>query len=182
MSKIKAAIIGVGGISKHHIEGYLRREDVELYAFCDINEEQLKVRGEQYGITRLYTDKDVMLKELPEIDVVSVCTWNSQHAPCTIAALNAGCHVICEKPMATSAKEAKAMKEAAQKKCRFDFQKKKRCDDGDVRKHDAVDEDHGGRKSECQQNQPGIGEDHEFPQLLQPGNQAAEKRKVNEVF
>ena len=115
MSKIKAAIIGVGGISKHHIEGYLRREDVELYAFCDINEEQLKVRGEQYGITRLYTDKDVMLKELPEIDVVSVCTWNSQHAPCTIAALNAGCHVICEKPMATSAKEAKAMKEAAQK-------------------------------------------------------------------
>lgn len=115
MEKIKAAVIGVGGISKHHIEGYLKRDDVELYAFCDINEEQLNKMGEKYGITRLYTDKDVMLKELPEIDVVSVCTWNSQHAPCTIAALNAGCHVLCEKPMATSADEAKAMKAAAEK-------------------------------------------------------------------
>ncbi len=57
-----------------------------------------------------------MFRELPEIDAVSVCTWNSQHAPCTIAALNAGCHVICEKPMATSAAEAREMKAAAEKK------------------------------------------------------------------
>ena len=115
MSKLKVAIIGVGGISKHHIAGYLASPDVELYAFCDINEVQLKKMGEKYGITRLYTDKDIMLKELPELDAVSVCTWNSEHAPCTIAALNAGCHVICEKPMAASAKEAVALAEAAKK-------------------------------------------------------------------
>ena len=115
MKKLKAAVIGVGGISKHHIQGYLKCENVELYAFCDINEEQLKKRGEEFGITRLYTDKDEMLRELPEIDIVSVCTWNSEHAPCIIAALNAGCHVLCEKPMATSAKEAEEMKEAAEK-------------------------------------------------------------------
>lgn len=74
----------------------------------------MKEMGEKYGVTRLYTDKDIMLRELPELDAVSVCTWNSQHAPCTIAALQAGKHVLCEKPMATSAKEAEEMKKAAE--------------------------------------------------------------------
>lgn len=115
MKKIKVAVIGVGGISGEHINAYLANPNVELYAFCDINEERLKMKAEKFGITRTYTDKDVMLRELPEIDAVSVCTWNSQHAPCTIAALNAGCHVICEKPMATSAKEAREMQAAAEK-------------------------------------------------------------------
>lgn len=115
MDKIKVAVIGTGGISNEHINAYRKNPDVELYAFCDINEERVKSMAEKYGVTRTYTDKDVMLKELPEIDAVSVCTWNSAHAPCTIAALNAGCHVICEKPMATSAAEARSMKEAAEK-------------------------------------------------------------------
>ena len=113
--KLKIAVIGTGNISESHINGYLKNPNVELYAFCDIRENRLKEMGEKYGVTRLYTDKDVMLKELPEIDAVSVCTWNSQHAPCTIAALNAGKHVLCEKPMATSAKEALEMKAAAEK-------------------------------------------------------------------
>lgn len=115
MDKIKVAVIGTGNISKEHINGYLKNPNVELYAFCDINPDRLKMMAEKYGVSRTYTDKDVMLRELPEIDAVSVCTWNSQHAPCTIAALNAGCHVICEKPMATSADEARLMKEAADK-------------------------------------------------------------------
>lgn len=55
-----------------------------------------------------------MLKE-NELDAVSVCTWNSAHAECSIAALNAGCHVFCEKPMAMNTEEALAMKEAAEK-------------------------------------------------------------------
>ena len=113
MSKTKVAVIGTGAISNEHINAYLKNPDVELYAFCDIVEERVKMMGEKYGVTRLYTDKDVMLKELPEIEAVSVCTWNSAHAPCAIAALNAGCHVICEKPMAANAKEAREMKEAA---------------------------------------------------------------------
>ena len=111
--KIKVAIIGVGNIAESHIQGYLKNPDVELYAFCDIREERLQQMGEKYGITRLYTDKDVMLAELPEIDAVSVCTWNSAHAPCTIAALKAGKNVLCEKPMATSAAEAREMLAAA---------------------------------------------------------------------
>lgn len=112
MEKIKVGIIGVGGISAAHIKAYQANPRVELYAFCDIREDRLKEMAEQYGVTRTFTDKDEMLK-LKELDAVSVCTWNSQHAPCVIAALNAGKHVLCEKPMATSVAEAKAMQEAA---------------------------------------------------------------------
>ncbi len=115
MEKIKAAVVGVGSISSYHIKGYLANPDVELYAFCDINADRLKMMGEKYGVTRLYTDEAEMLRELPEIDVVSVCTWNSAHAPCTIMALDAGKHVLCEKPMASTLEEAEAMQEAAER-------------------------------------------------------------------
>ncbi len=114
MSKIKIGVIGTGSISNEHIGAYLKNPDVELYAFCDINEQRVKDMAEKYGVTRTFTDMHEMLK-LEEIDAVSVCTWNSQHAPCSIAALNAGKNVLCEKPMATSAEEAKQMMDAAQK-------------------------------------------------------------------
>jgi predicted dehydrogenase len=115
MEKTKVAIVGVGNISEYHIEGYLKSGRAELCAFCDINEKQLAYMGEKYGVTNLYTDEEEMFKEHPEIEAVSVCTWNSAHAPCAIAALNAGKHVICEKPMAMNAEEARAMQEAAEK-------------------------------------------------------------------
>lgn len=112
MEKLKIGIIGVGNISAEHIQGYLKNPNVELYAFCDINEAQLKKRAEEFGITRTFTDKADMLA-LPEIDAVSVCVWNSAHAECAIAALEAGKHVLCEKPMSISAADAIRMKEAA---------------------------------------------------------------------
>ena len=115
MDKIKVAVIGVGGISEVHINGYKQLPNVELYAFCDIDEKKLKVKGEKHGVTRLYTDEAKMLAELPEIDAVSVCTWNAAHAPCSIMALEAGKHVLCEKPMAMNAQEAQAMLDAAKK-------------------------------------------------------------------
>ena len=115
MEKIKIAVVGVGNIANYHIQGYLADPNAELYAFCDINETQLNKMGEKYGITRLYTDEAEMLKALPEIDAVSVCTWNSAHAPCTIMALNAGKHVLCEKPMAMNVEEAKEMEAAAKR-------------------------------------------------------------------
>ncbi len=112
--KLKIGIIGVGSISLSHIHGYLKRDDVELYAFCDINEQRLKYMGEKFKVTRLYTDVNEMLK-LEELDAVSVCTWNNGHAPCTVAALKAGKHVLCEKPMAMNSKEAREMKAEADK-------------------------------------------------------------------
>ena len=114
MAKIKIGIIGTGSISVQHIESYLSNDKVELYAFCDLNEERLKSMAEKYNVKHTFTDMKEMLR-LKEIDAVSVCTWNSAHAPCTIAALNAGKHVLCEKPMSVSEADAKAMKEAAER-------------------------------------------------------------------
>lgn len=112
--KVKVGIIGTGNISKEHINAYLKNPEVELYAFCDIDPIRLKFMGEKYGITRLYTDMNEMLA-IDELDAVSVTTWNSQHAPCAIAALNAGKHVLCEKPMSIKNEDAVAMKDAAEK-------------------------------------------------------------------
>ena len=112
--KIKVGVIGVGSIAEMHIAGYKADPRVELAAFCDINEERLKEKGERHGVTRLYTDvKDMVAKE--ELDAVSVCTWNAAHAPCTIAALEAGLHVLCEKPMAMNVAEAEAMRDTAKR-------------------------------------------------------------------
>ena len=71
MEKIKVAVIGTGNISKEHINSYLKNPNVELYAFCDIDADRVKMMAEKYGVSRTYTDKDVMLRELPEIDAVS---------------------------------------------------------------------------------------------------------------
>lgn len=112
MGKLKVGVIGVGNISEFHIQAYQLNPQVELYAFCDVNVPRLQEMGEKYGVARQYTQMQKMLA-LPELDAVSVCTWNSAHAPCAIAALNAGKHVLCEKPMATSAAEAQEMEQAA---------------------------------------------------------------------
>lgn len=114
MNKLKIAIIGTGSISESHIAAYLKNDKVELYAFCDLDKKRLSYMAKKYNITRTFTDMNEMLL-LKEIDAVSVCTWNSAHAACTIAALNAGKDVICEKPMSISEEDAKTMKEAAER-------------------------------------------------------------------
>lgn len=114
MSKLKIGVIGVGGISEMHIGGYKANPNVEIVAFCDINEKRLHEKGEKHGVTRLYTNVYDMVKN-EQLDAVSVCTWNCAHAECSIAALNAGINVLCEKPMAMNAKEAADMMAAAEK-------------------------------------------------------------------
>ena len=112
MGKIKIGIIGAGGISECHISGYKALENVELYAVCDINEQRAINCSKKHDFKHVFTDYNEMLK-LCELDAVSVCTWNSVHAPAVIAALKAGKHVLCEKPMAINAKEAVEMEKAA---------------------------------------------------------------------
>lgn len=115
MKKIKIAMIGAGNIAHAHLNSYKKLDNVEIYAACDINEVRLNETCDEYGIERRYTDLDKMLADLPELDAADVCVWNVNHAPCSIKALNAGLHVLCEKPMAYSAKEAEEMKAAADK-------------------------------------------------------------------
>lgn len=112
---LKVGIIGNGGIAHAHGDGYKELGDrVELVACCDIDYEKAKKYAGEYNIPNYYDNCYDMLKD-NDLDLVSVCTWNSAHKECTVAALNAGCNVICEKPMAMSTAEALEMKAAAEK-------------------------------------------------------------------
>ncbi|GLC88945.1 Gfo/Idh/MocA family protein [Lysinibacillus piscis] len=114
MTKLKVAVIGCGSIAKHrHIPEYAAQDNVELVAFCDIVAERAQSFANQYG-AKAYTSYEQLLQEA-DIDAVSVCTPNALHAPISIAALEAGKHVLCEKPMATSSEEADAMIAAVEK-------------------------------------------------------------------
>lgn len=110
---VNIAIIGVGNIAETHLLAYSKNKNVKVVAFCDINPDRLAYMGKKWGIEKCYTDLDTMFKEVPEIDAVSVCTWNAAHASCTVAALKAGKHVLCEKPMAMNATEASLMMQTA---------------------------------------------------------------------
>lgn len=120
MKKLKVGIIGTGGIANiAHIPNYLKlNELVEITAVCDVNKEKAQVCADQYGIVNVYNDYDQMFDE-QELDAVSVCTPNKFHARIVIAALKAGCHVICEKPPATSVQEAKEMTATARRVKKF---------------------------------------------------------------
>jgi UDP-N-acetylglucosamine 3-dehydrogenase len=114
MSKIKVAVIGCGSISKHrHIPEYASNSNVELVAFVDPIIERARHYAELHG-GKAYSNYVDMLKA-EKVDAVSVCTPNYLHAEISIAAANAGVHVLVEKPMATTAAESEAMIEAAKK-------------------------------------------------------------------
>jgi len=113
--RIRLAIIGVGQIGKYHIENYVKIPGAEIVAIADISESELRQVAERYKITKTYANfRDVLKRD--DIEAVDVCLHNNLHAPITIAALEAGKHVYCEKPMAGAYPDAKAMFAAA-KKC-----------------------------------------------------------------
>jgi predicted dehydrogenase len=116
-AKLKAGIIGCGGIANgKHMPSIKKVSDIEMVAFCDIIEERAVKAAKEYGDkdSKVYTDYKELLKDA-KIDVVYVLTPNKDHSYITIEALEAGKHVMCEKPMAKTSAEAKAMVEAAKK-------------------------------------------------------------------
>ncbi|MBU7318565.1 Gfo/Idh/MocA family protein [Paenibacillus oleatilyticus] len=115
--KLKIAIIGCGGIANgKHLPSLSRLEQVELVAFCDIISDRAEEAKAKYGSAeaKVYEDYKTLLQDA-SIDVVHVCTPNDSHAEITIAALEAGKHVMCEKPMAKTAADARRMVEAAKR-------------------------------------------------------------------
>ncbi len=115
--KIKVGIIGCGGIANgKHMPAVAKMEEVEMVAFCDITEERAEKAAKEFGAkdAKVYTDYKELLKD-KSIEAVHVLTPNDAHAPITISALEAGKHVMCEKPMAKTAKEAREMVEAAKR-------------------------------------------------------------------
>ncbi len=116
MRDIKVGIVGCGGIANgKHLPSLSKLENVKLVAFCDIIEERAVKACEEYGVegAKSYTCYKELLADNPDVEVIHVLTPNSSHAEISIAALNAGKHVMCEKPMAHTAADARAMVKAA---------------------------------------------------------------------
>jgi len=111
--KIRIGIIGVGQIGKHHLDNYAKIENAELVAIADINQAEINNVSQKYGIPHTYTDFRKML-ERDDLDAVDVCLHNNLHMPVTVAALEAGKNVYCEKPMAGAYIDAEKMYTTAQ--------------------------------------------------------------------
>ncbi|WP_138493076.1 Gfo/Idh/MocA family protein [Paenibacillus pinistramenti] len=118
MSKqLKVAVIGCGGIANgKHLPSLAKQPEVNLVAFCDIIEERASKAAKEYGTqdAKVFTDYRELLASC-DADVVHVCTPNDSHSEITVAALEAGSHVMCEKPMAKTTEQARAMLEAAER-------------------------------------------------------------------
>jgi predicted dehydrogenase len=133
MAKIKVGIVGCGFIAnRKHLPMLTQHADVEVVAFCDIIKERAVNSAEQFGAPEALVCEDYrVLLGRKDIDVVHVCTPNSSHSEITVAALQSGKHVMCEKPMAKTSAEAKAMLEAAKasgKKLTIGYQNRFRSD------------------------------------------------------
>jgi UDP-N-acetylglucosamine 3-dehydrogenase len=113
MKKLGVAVIGTGFWGKNHARVYKETSSTELVAICDVNAERAKSTADQFGVTA-YTDSTRMLKN-EEIEAVSVCTWSTGLAKEALKALNAGRHVLVEKPMATNSKQAEKLLVTAEK-------------------------------------------------------------------
>lgn len=110
---LKVGVIGCGQIAKmRHVPEYAANPNAEIVALCDVIEEKAKKMAAEYDVPEVYTDYKELLSKA-DVDAVSICTPNYLHAPMTIAAAEAGKHVLVEKPMATSLEEADAMIKAA---------------------------------------------------------------------
>ena len=116
-NKIKVGIIGCGGIAnRKHMPSLSKIEECEMVAFCDVLVDRAETAAKKFGTpdAKVYENyKELLLDE--SIDVVHVCTPNRSHSFITVDALEAGKHVMCEKPMAINSVEAKKMLDAAER-------------------------------------------------------------------
>jgi predicted dehydrogenase len=106
--KLKVGFIGLGGIAHTHVPGWNASPYTEVVAGSDINPDVFSQWKEKHGLTRFATDPGEIIHD-PEIDIIDICTPNMYHAPQTIAALEAGKHVLCEKPLAPTPDAIRAM-------------------------------------------------------------------------
>lgn len=114
MKKINAAIVGTGFIGPAHLEALRRLPNIEVVALCEVNIELAKEKAAALGIPNAYTFEEML--QNPAIDVVHICTPNFLHFSQSKAVLEAGKHVICEKPLATKIEEAEELVALAKEK------------------------------------------------------------------
>jgi predicted dehydrogenase len=117
--KVKFAVVGCGHIGKRHAEMIARNAESRLVALCDVRpREELGLGAWEVPF---FTDANAMLRAVPEIDVVCVCTPNGLHVPISLLALDHGKHVVCEKPMGLTKASCEAVLSKALQKHRHLF-------------------------------------------------------------
>lgn len=112
-TELRVGIVGLG-MGRGHIGAYNAHPRARVAALCDADADLLARRAGEHGIERTFTDAGALF-ESGEVDVVSIATPNAVHEPLTVAALEAGLHVLCEKPMALNAAQAERMLETARR-------------------------------------------------------------------
>lgn len=110
--KVRIGVVGAS-MGRWHIECYKTHPHAEVVGLAEIDDERLEDVGTRFEVPGLYPSLEDMLAS-EKLDVISIATPNRLHKPMTIAAFEAGCHVLCEKPMAMSATEARAMIQASE--------------------------------------------------------------------
>jgi predicted dehydrogenase len=113
MEQVRVAVIGMG-MGRAHAQHYRDCPEADLVALCDVDEARMAAVAADTHPRKTYTQIDALLAD-PEVDAVSVALPNFLHAPVTIQALEAGKHVLCEKPLALNAGEAERMVETARR-------------------------------------------------------------------
>jgi len=102
MPALKVALVGAGNIASHHLPAYQQfPAEVELVAVCDLDEELARKRADEVGVERVYTDVETLLRDVA-CDALDICATPDEHAPIAFAAIEAGKHVLVEKPFALS--------------------------------------------------------------------------------
>lgn len=116
MQKLRMAMIGAGQIARvTHIPQFQAMDGVEVVGVCDTRLEAAENLAKEFSIGAYYDSHSKLLKE-QKPDAVTICVPNKFHCPITLEALEAGCHVLCEKPPAITVQEARVMEETARKK------------------------------------------------------------------
>jgi predicted dehydrogenase len=113
MAQVNIGVIGTGIIGNSHLKNYQKCPEAKVVAVCDISEESARKAAQEFGVGHVYTDYHKLL-ERDDIQAVDVCLHNNLHAPVATAAMRAGKHVYCEKPLAGSFADAKTMIDTAE--------------------------------------------------------------------
>ncbi|TBL80557.1 Gfo/Idh/MocA family protein [Paenibacillus thalictri] len=112
MNTVRVGVIGAGSISVSHLNSYKNNANAKLVAIFDLQEERAREKAEKYEIEHIFTDYRELLAS-PLVDAVSICTWNDTHAQIAMEALQAGKHVLVEKPLAQTVEQALQVERAA---------------------------------------------------------------------